>query len=181
MPHNVTDVADSPLGESAAVAYADEIRVGLRVNEEVPVIVGAHTDMGRAVRSLVGTILGPVLSPDGTKLAGGFGFGEGVRVVAAQTGEIVTLEAPSGVVHLIWTPDGTKLAIGVYGEHGSQGRDGVLDIGTGEWRPRRYAAPIAFSPDGQRELRWDEDDQHWVVAEVDARETAAVSLPVRAA
>lgn len=175
MPHNMTDLADSPLGEPAAVAYADQIRVGFRVEEDVPVVVGAYVDEVRAVRSLAGTIRGLVLSPDGTKLAG-FGFGEGVRVIDVQTGELVTLEVPSAAVHLLWTPDGTKLAGGSWGMYGSQGRDGLLDLTTGEWQPRRYAAPIAFSPDGQYELRWDEDNEHWVIGEVDGRAIAVLSL-----
>ncbi|HSJ60641.1 MAG TPA: WD40 repeat domain-containing protein [Jiangellaceae bacterium] len=181
VPPNMTDLADSPLGGPASFAYeAYDVRVGLFTEDVVAVVVGAHTGDVRAVRSLAGSIRGPVLSPDGTKLASGIGFGEGVRVVDVRTGELVTFGRPSVAVHQIWTPDGTRLAIGIDGEYGSQGRDGVLDIGTGEWQPRRYAAPIAFSPDGQRELRWDEDDQHWVVAEVDAGEVAALSLSASA-
>jgi WD40 repeat protein len=181
VPPNMTDLADSPLGGPASVAYeAYDVRVGLFTEDVVPVVVGAHTDDVRAVRSLVGSPRGAVLSPDGTRLAGSIRSAGGVRVVDVRTGEVVTFGRPSVAVHQLWTPDGTKLAIGTNGEYGSQGRDGVLVVGTGEWQPRRYAAPIAFSPDGQRELRWDEEDQHWVVAEVDADEIAALSLSASA-
>ena len=119
-----------------------------------------ETDTGRPLLDAPATGLdyGLAFSPDGTRLAGTGGPAGGVtiRVWDAADGRVLQTFTPDGGgASPVWSPDGTRIAVGVRGANetgmlkvfdATTGGQVLSDVITGS---RSVGAP-AFSPDGTR-------------------------------
>jgi hypothetical protein len=174
------------------------VRTGLwsRTNGVV-LVVGAERDVVRAVRDLESTTLLPSLSPDGTRLAGSTvsqRFDEewpAVLITDLVNGRTERFDLPDPALggeieRLTWSANGREVLVGARAvlEHLDEGgylgddRDLVLDTHTGAWRARAHGTPVALSPDGRLELRWDGvATARLVVAETDGPVQARLVMP----